>query len=66
MILLCYQHQLPVVYQLHKPTGVVVRKGEGLGYDFKRQRIVKKNLLQKNWSGHDRTGDCGPEAVLSK
>jgi len=31
-----------------------------LGYDFKRQRIVKKISWQKKWSGHDRTADYGP------
>ena len=35
------------------------RKG-GLGCDFKRQRIVKKNLWQKKWSCHGQTADYGP------
>jgi len=33
----------------------------GLGCDFKRQRIVKKNSWQKKWSGLGRTGDYDPK-----
>jgi len=29
---------------------------KGVGYDFKRQRILKKISWQKKWSGHGLTG----------
>ena len=35
-----------------------------MGYDFKRQRILKKISWQKKWSGHGRTADYSP--VCSK
>jgi len=40
------------------------RKG-GLGYDFKRQRILKYIFVAEKWSGHgqtSRTADYSPEA----
>ena len=58
-------HRTGSLSAFEKWSGQVVPKccRKGLGYDFKRQRILKKISWQKKWSGHGRTGrtaDYGP------